>query len=51
MISVIDVCMMIAGLILFSIPIVQWALGVLKEERSKHYSWKWLRPQVGAKMN
>ncbi len=50
MISVLDVCMMIAGLILFSIPIVQWAMAVLREESSKYHSWKWFRPHLSAKM-
>lgn len=49
MISVLDVCMMIVGLILLCIPIVKWTLNVLKEERSKCHAWKWLRPHCSAK--
>lgn len=48
MISVLDACMMIAGLVFLFIPFVTWTLDVVKEESSKFHAWKWLRPHCGA---
>lgn len=50
MITVLDLFLMIAGLVFFSFPIVQWALGVIKEESSKYHSWRWFRPHCGVKV-